>query len=119
MSAADCTDPAGRLEAGAPGDAAEAAVMLHLSMRGRVQGVGFRDTLCEVAEHLGLDGWVRNRRDGTVEALIRGPSQAADAMVRWSRRGPPAARVEHLDVRPATGPESATLQAGFRRLPTA
>ncbi len=98
---------------------AEDALALHLSIQGRVQGVGFRVALHEVAVELSLDGWVRNRRDGSVEALIRGARAATDAMLRWARRGPPAAGVEHVQVRPATPDETTGLEAGFRRLPTA
>jgi acylphosphatase len=91
---------------------------VHLSIHGLVQGVGFRDAFGLQALQRGVDGWVRNRRDGSVEALIRGEPRAVDALIQWSRRGPPAARVERLESRPADAEESATLQPGFRRLPT-
>jgi len=91
----------------------------HLSIHGRVQGVGFRDALSLQALQRGVDGWVRNRRDGSVEALIGGEPHAVQALVKWSRHGPPAARVDRLESRPADADESATLQPGFRRLPTA
>ena len=67
----------------------------HLVISGRVQGVGFRYAMAEEAERLGVSGWVRNRRDGTVEAVVDG--DAADALLAWAKRGPPAARV--IDVR--------------------
>jgi acylphosphatase len=67
----------------------------HLVISGRVQGVGFRYAMAEEAERLGVSGWVRNRRDGTVEAVVDG--DAADALLDWAKRGPPAARV--IDVR--------------------
>jgi acylphosphatase len=91
---------------------------VHLSIRGRVQGVGFRDALCDRAADLGVQGWVRNRRDGSVEALIRGERRAVEALMRWAGHGPPAARVDRFDSRPARPEEAATLEAGFRRLPT-
>lgn len=96
-----------------------AAAPVHLSIHGRVQGVGFRDALSLQALHRGLDGWVRNRRDGSVEAMIQGDASAVEALIRWARRGPTAARVEQLDSRPADADEAATVQPGFRRLPTA
>jgi acylphosphatase len=92
---------------------------VHLSIHGLVQGVGFRDALGLQAQERGLDGWVRNRRDGSVEALIRGEANAVEALIRWARHGPPAARVQRLDSRPANADEAATLRAGFHRLPTA
>ena len=69
-----------------------------LRIRGVVQGVGFRYSLQREAIRLGLSGWVRNRRDGTVEAVVAGPASAVDALVAWSRHGPPSARVDGVDV---------------------
>lgn len=86
-----------------------------LRIHGLVQGVGYRNALLAEALRLGLDGWVRNRADGTVEALIHGPAPALDALVAWARRGPPAARVSGVDLAPADAPP----EPGFRRLPTA
>jgi acylphosphatase len=94
------------------------ARILHLEIQGRVQGVGFRAAFADEAERLGLDGWVRNRAVGSVEAVVRGPQETCDALVRWSHRGPPAARVSRVDVRPATAAEAAALAAGFRMLPS-
>jgi acylphosphatase len=82
---------------------------------GRVQGVWFRGWTLDEAEALGLDGWVRNRRDGSVEALFSGPDAAVDAMVRACRRGPPAARVDALTQQDADPP----AERGFQQLPTA
>jgi acylphosphatase len=65
----------------------------HLTISGRVQGVGFRYSLAEEAERRGLTGWVRNRRDGTVEAVLDGPPEALEAALAWAHRGPSAARV--------------------------
>jgi len=70
---------------------------------GRVQGVGFRYSMAEEAERLGATGWVRNRRDGTVEALIDGPPAAVEALLAWARSGPPSARVTDVSVSEAEG----------------
>jgi acylphosphatase len=64
-----------------------------LTIRGRVQGVGYRYAMVDAASALGVSGWVRNRRDGIVEALIQGEAGAVDKLASWCRRGPPAARV--------------------------
>ncbi len=74
-------------------------------IRGRVQGVWFRGWTFDEASRLGLDGWVRNRADGSVEALFAGPAAAVDEMLRRCRRGPPTATVDaveaHADQAPA------------------
>lgn len=75
-----------------------------IRVRGRVQGVGFRYALRREAERVGVRGWVRNRRDGTVEAVLQGDAEPVARLVAWARRGPPAARVEALhesDAEPA------------------
>ena len=69
-----------------------------LRIRGFVQGVGFRYSMQREAIRLGLVGWVRNRRDGTVEAVISGQEGAVQAMVAWAHRGPAGARVESVAV---------------------
>ena len=74
---------------------------VHLVIRGRVQGVFYRAWTRERAEHRGVDGWVRNRPDGAVEAVFSGPPEAVDKLVAECRKGPPAARVEAIDVTPA------------------
>ena len=76
---------------------------LHLMIRGRVQGVYFRQSMLREAQNLGVSGWARNRSDGTVEAVVHGESGAVDAMVRWAHRGPELARVERVDVYPTEG----------------
>ena len=63
---------------------------------GRVQGVGFRWSCRREAERLGLDGWVRNRHDGTVEAAFEGEASAVGAMLDWCRTGPEGAFVSHV-----------------------
>jgi acylphosphatase len=90
----------------------------HLIIRGRVQGVGYRDALRDEAERLNVSGWVRNRRDGSVEALVQGASEAVDAIVAWARRGPSIARVTDLRVNPAPA-ELDRPYTHFERWPTA
>ena len=75
----------------------------HLRITGRVQGVGYRMTMMAVAEQLGLKGWVRNCRDGSVEAMIQGESKPLDDLIAWAERGPPHARVDKVDVTPGSG----------------
>ena len=67
---------------------------------GRVQGVWFRGWTIKEAGALGLDGWVRNRADGHVEAVFHGPAAVVDAMIGYCRRGPPGARVTDILVEP-------------------
>ena len=81
-----------------------------LVIRGRVQGVGFRYATVLAAERIGVTGWVRNRTDGSVEAVVHGTAEAVEAIVAWARRGPEAAIVESLDVFEAEG-EFATFEA--------
>lgn len=65
---------------------------------GRVQGVFFRDSARREAERRGVRGWVRNRADGTVEAVFEGEQRDVEALVAWCRTGPDRARVEHVEV---------------------
>ncbi len=76
---------------------------LHLLISGRVQGVWYRESMRLEAERLGVTGWVRNRRDGMVEAVVQGEEKAVNALLAWCRQGPPAARVDKVDATPATG----------------
>ena len=79
------------------------AVTRHLRISGRVQGVGYRDALRRQALARGLAGWVRNRRDGTVEAVVQGDEKAVAELVAWAERGPPAARVTGVTSHVASG----------------
>jgi len=88
--------------------------VLHLSIHGLVQGVSYRWNLVQAARQRGVAGWVRNRRDGSVEAVIAGPQAALDDLVAWARVGPPGARVDRVDVEPAEG-----MFDGFEQHPTA
>jgi len=89
-------------------------------VRGRVQGIGFRDFVASVAARNDIEGWVRNRGDGSVEAVFSGrPEQVAHA-VAACRRGPPLARVDSLETLAATGEDLDLRKPGqkFSRLPT-
>jgi acylphosphatase len=66
----------------------------HVTIRGRVQGVGYRAWVAHTADGLGLEGWVRNRRDGSVAAVLAGPVDIVEQMIEHCRRGPSGARVE-------------------------
>jgi acylphosphatase len=88
---------------------------LNLRIEGRVQGVGYRAWLEGKAAAQGLRGWVRNRRDGSVEAFISGPAPVVAEMIEACRRGPRLATVTNLAATPAADDGS----AGFRQLPTA
>ena len=67
-----------------------------LVISGRVQRVGYRDAAVQAAFELGVYGWVRNRRDGSVEAMVQGDSHAVERFVAWCHRGPPLARVAEV-----------------------
>ena len=85
-----------------------------LIITGRVQGVGFRDWMSAQAEALGVSGWVRNRRDGAVEAVVDGDAAAVEELLRACRRGPRLADVAGIEedfAEPVSEP-------GFRRLPS-
>lgn len=84
-----------------------------LRIHGRVQGVSYRACAQREAERLGLAGWVRNRHDGSVEALVSGRVEAVEGFIGWAHAGPPAARVDHVVVEPAD-----VTDGGFTCLPT-
>ena len=83
-----------------------------------MQGVGFRDALHAEALRLGVNGWVRNRADGTLEALLQGDVQAVARLIVWARHGPPLAQVLALDEQ-AADPDFERIYHGFERWPTA
>jgi acylphosphatase len=84
----------------------------HVAIRGRVQGVGYRAfTEITALEH-GIEGWVRNRHDGSVEALFSGTEGEVTAMIAACRRGPPGAQVETIDQREARPDEIALRRPG-------
>ena len=75
----------------------------HLRIHGRVQGVWFRESMRVEAERLGVTGWVRNKPDGTVEAVVQGEDTATDALIEWAHRGPPQAQVDRVEIGEAQG----------------
>ena len=86
-----------------------------LQVSGRVQGVGYRAAFADMADQLGLRGWVRNRSDGSVEACIAGSREQVGTMVEWAKHGPPAAQVKQVIALPQEGAEHFT---SFAILPT-
>jgi acylphosphatase len=92
----------------------------HVIFHGRVQGVGFRAFVAERAYVNGVEGWVRNRRDGTVEAVFAAPSDIIRTQMEECRGGPPGARVDTLQERDGTEREFAQRRPGerFSVLPT-
>lgn len=88
---------------------------VRLEISGRVQGVGFRYAMREEAARRGVRGWVRNRSDGSVEALLQGDAAGVEALLEWARRGPAGARVSALRAQPADGEPQAS---GFELRPT-
>jgi acylphosphatase len=98
-----------------------AQVVRYVSIRGRVQGVGYRAFVEREALAAGLEGWVRNRSDGSVEAVFSGPQDSVDKLIAACRRGPYAARVDAVDDRPADAGELRPRRNGerFSVLPTA
>ena len=97
-----------------------ARVIRHVSVRGLVQGVGYRAFVERHALRHGLEGWVRNRTDGSVEAVFAGPASAIEAMIAECRVGPRHGKVDTLDEREATQEEFELRAPGdvFSVLPT-
>jgi len=93
----------------------ETVKRVRVVISGRVQGVWFRGWTVDEVTARGLSGWVRNRRDGTVEAVFEGAPEAVDAMVEACRSGPPAARVVAVETHPHDDP----VAPGFHSRPTA
>jgi len=89
-------------------------IAVRIRIRGRVQGVWYRAWTVQEAGKSGLSGWVRNRRDGSVEALFCGAEPAVRDMIAKCRSGPSAARVDRIDETPGEPPP----EDGFRQLPT-
>jgi acylphosphatase len=83
------------------------SVIRHVMFHGRVQGVGFRAFVEHAAGLRGLEGWVRNRKSGSVEAVLAGEAADVDATIEACRKGPPSARVDRVDQREATAGELA------------
>jgi acylphosphatase len=88
-------------------------VTRRLSITGLVQGVWYRESMRREAQRLGVTGWVRNRADGSVEAVVQGSADAVDAIQRWAKQGPDEARVERVEATPAQGEFAA-----FEKRPT-
>lgn len=95
-------------------------VIRSATIRGRVQGVGFRMWTEREARSRALEGWVRNRRDGAVEVVFAGPTATVDDMLAACRRGPPAAHVAAVDVHDAGARELSRRRPGeaFSQLPS-
>lgn len=89
-------------------------VSRHLSITGLVQGVGYRWSMVNEAQGLGLAGWVRNRRDGRVEAVASGPRPAVEKLIEWAKRGPAGAAVSAVEVSDWDG----AVDPGFRQIST-
>ena len=90
--------------------------LTHLRMRvtGFVQAVGYRNFAIDEARRLGLDGWIRNRADGTVEALISGPTKPVEELIGLMAKGPPGSRVANFELHKAEPP----AEKGFHRRPS-
>jgi acylphosphatase len=92
----------------------EEITSLRLRIEGSVQAVGYRYFAMGEARKLGIDGWIRNRNDGSVEALASGPTKAVEAFVAVCMRGPPGSRVKNVDLHKAEPPD----ERGFHRRPS-
>jgi acylphosphatase len=95
-------------------DESDEITTLRLRIEGSVQGVGYREFVMSSARELAVDGWVRNRSDGTVEALVSADNAVVEKLVGLCMRGPPGARVANVELHKAEPPP----EKGFRRRPT-
>jgi acylphosphatase len=89
----------------------------HLIISGTVQGVGYRAAFETQARALELSGWVRNRHDGSVEALVEGEASALERIIAWAKRGPAMAQVTNVEVADAS--DAGLVSKGFAVRPTA
>jgi acylphosphatase len=85
-----------------------------LRIVGLVQGVGYREAMRAKADELGINGWVRNRMDGSVEAVVAGSPAAVQRMIAWAQHGPSVARVDRVEIKDTAGEYER-----FERWPTA
>ncbi len=104
------------MDASAPEPSAASTATRYLRITGHVQGVGYRYHMAQEARRLGVAGWVRNRSDGSVEALMHGPAADVQALVTWAHHGPPLARVAGVAV--SDPPEAAPMGTGFEQRDT-
>ncbi len=104
------------MDASAPEPSAASTAARHLRITGRVQGVGYRYHMAQEARRLGVAGWVRNRSDGSVEALVHGAAADVQALVTWAHCGPPLARVAGVAV--SDPPDAAPMGTGFEQRDT-
>ena len=73
-------------------------ITVHLNITGRVQGVGYRESMRMVAQALDVNGWVRNREDGSVEATVQGDEPMVERLIGWCHNGPPGANVKYVEA---------------------
>jgi acylphosphatase len=101
-------------------DMSDVRIIKHVIIRGRVQGVGFRAFVEHHARQRGLEGWVRNRRNGSVEAIFAGSADSVEGMVKACAVGPLSAQIDALDQRTGSDAELASRLPGdmFSCLPT-
>jgi acylphosphatase len=91
-------------------------ISVHMLITGRVQGVGFRESMRLVAQALDVTGWVRNLADASVEAVVQGDEEAVDRLVGWCHNGPPGANVRFVEAKLI---ETSQTYIAFSRLPDA
>lgn len=87
---------------------------MRLRIEGRVQAVGYRNFIIAEAQRLGVDGWIRNRSDGTVEALASGETKAVEALITACMRGPEGSKIDNVELHNSEAP----AEKGFRRRPS-